>query len=140
MAASDNLQKATFLGINWTLFALCIFFFASRLWIRWVCFRRLFVEDYLMVFATVLLTAIEALSQRYSDNIYNLMAWVNGDYPTNTLADLVAFERQTEAMLESCGSAIILFIVGFYIIKVNFLLFFYRMGDRLLRIYRIMWW
>lgn len=140
MAASDNLQENTFLGINWTLYTLCVFFFGARLYIRWICFRRLFTEDYLMVAAMVLLTAIEALSQRYADNIYHLMGWVNGTYPVTTLAELVAFEAQTEAMLEACGSAIILFLVGFYTIKINFLLFFYRMGDRLLRIYRIVWW
>lgn len=137
MAASDNLGKATFLGLTWTLFTLCIIFFAIRLYIRWICFRRLFLEDYLMVAAVVLLTAIEALSQTYSDDIYNLMGWVNQTY---TAPDLLVFATNTESMLESCGSAIILFIVGFYTIKVNFLLFFYRMGNRLLRIYRIVWW
>lgn len=137
MAASDNLGKSTFLGLTWTLYSLCIIFFAIRLYIRWICFRRLFLEDYLMVGAVVLLTAIEALSQRYSDDIYNLMGWVNGTY---TITDFFGFINGTESMLESCGSAIILFIVGFYTIKVNFLLFFYRMGNRLLRIYRIVWW
>lgn len=140
MAASDNLQKNTFLGIEWTLYTLCVLFFAARLYIRWICFRRLFIEDYFMVVAMVLLTAVEALSQHYAVNIYNLMGWVNGTYPVTTLAELVTFETQTESMLEACGSAIILFLFGFYIIKVNFLLFFYRMGDRLLRIYRIVWW
>lgn len=92
-----------------------------------------------MIAAMVLLTGIEAMSQKYTVNIYNLMAWVNdpvGHAPKNGLE----FLSNTESMLEACGSAIILFLVGFYIIKVNFLLFFYRMGDRLLRIYRIVWW
>lgn len=140
MAASDDLQQPTFLGLTWTLYALCVLFFAARLWIRWVCFRRPFAEDYLMVFATVLLTAIQALGQHYAADIYNLMALVNGNLPLAIFADAAAFFERTESMLESCGSAIILFIVGFYTIKVNFLLFFYRMGDRLLRIYRIVWW
>lgn len=137
MASSDQLSKNTFLGINWVLYSLCVLFFFSRLYIRWICFRRLFVEDYLMVTAMTILTGIEAMSQRYADSIYYLMAWVNG---TVVLANPVQFLDNTESMLKACGSGIILFIVGFYFIKVNFLLFFYRMGNRLLRIYRIVWW
>lgn len=137
MAASDNLRENTFLGIEWTLYVLCVVFFGTRLYIRWVCFRRLFTEDYLMIAAMAILTAIEAMGQKYADDIYNLMGEVNGTY---TVTNLFTFLTNTESMLEACGSAIILFIFGFYTIKVNFLLFFYRMGNRLLRIYRIVWW
>lgn len=137
MAEASQLTQATFLGINWMLYALCVLAFLTRLYIRWICFRRLFVEDYLMITAVAILTGIEAMSQYFSDDIYNLMAWVNKTYdPTN----FFAFAADTEDMLKACGSGIILFIAGFYIIKVNFLLFFYRMGNRLLRIYRIIWW
>lgn len=137
MAEANELSEATFLGINWMLYSLCVLAFFTRLYIRWICFQRLFLEDYLMVAAMTILIGIESMSQHFSDDIYNLMAFTDKTYtPTN----LGTFAVDTEDMLKACGSGIILFIVGFYVIKVNFLLFFYRMGNRLLRIYRIIWW
>lgn len=139
MAESDDLRKTTFLALNWTLYTLCVIFFAARLYIRWICFRRLFTEDYLMVAAMALVTGIEGMGQTYTDTIYNIMAAVNIKYtPPNN--DWDAFYELVSSTLAACGSAIILFLIGFYTIKVNFLLFFYRMGNRLLRIYRITWW
>lgn len=45
-----------------------------------------------------------------------------------------------EAVLRACGSAIVMFIFGFYMIKVNFLLFFWRLGARVGPVFRIIWW
>lgn len=135
--ASNQMAKSAFLGANWLLYSLCMIFFFTRIYIRWMCFRRLFTEDYLMVCAATILTGIEVTSQLFTDDIYNLMAWVNQTYDPS---EPLAFLANTESMLKACGSAIILFLVGFYFVKINFLLFFYRMGNRLLRIYRIVWW
>lgn len=88
-----------------------------------------------MLAVLLLLGAIEGLSQYYAGIIYHLMAFVNG-----TALIGPNFITNTEGMLKACGSAIILFIVGFYFIKVNFLLFFYRLGNRAARIFRIVWW
>ncbi|KUI64270.1 hypothetical protein VM1G_11073 [Cytospora mali] len=134
-ATSSQLSQSDFLGINWFLFALCFVAFVSRIYIRWVCFRRLLAEDFLMLAAMLLLTGIEALSQYYAGFIYHLMAYVNG---TATIGP--DFVTNTEGMLKSCGPAIIMFLIGFYFIKVNFLLFFYRLGNRAARIFRIVWW
>ncbi|KUI61339.1 hypothetical protein VP1G_08493 [Cytospora mali] len=134
-ATSSQLSQSAFLGINWFLFALCFIAFVSRIYIRWVCFRRLLAEDFLMLAAMLLLIGIEALSQYYAGFIYHLMAYVNG---TATIGP--DFVINTEGMLKSCGSAIIMFLIGFYFIKVNFLLFFYRLGSRAARIFRIVWW
>ncbi|ROW08733.1 hypothetical protein VPNG_06459 [Cytospora leucostoma] len=134
-ATESQLSKKAFLGINWFLFALCLSALITRIYIRWVCFRRLLAEDWLMMFTLSLLLGIEVLSQRYAGIIYHLMAYVNGTAPIGS-----NFLTNTEGMLKSCGSAIILFIVGFYFIKVNFMLFFYRLGNRTTRVFRIMWW
>lgn len=88
-----------------------------------------------MLFTLSLLVGIEVLSQRYAGIIYHLMAYVNGTAPLGS-----NFITNTEGMLKSCGSAIILFIVGFYFIKVNFMLFFYRLGNRTTRMFRVVWW
>lgn len=88
-----------------------------------------------MLAVILILGGIEALSQYYAEIIYHLMAYVNGTAPIGP-----NFVTNTEGMLKSCGSAIIMFIVGFYFVKVNFLLFFYRLGNRAARIFRIVWW
>lgn len=86
-----------------------------------------------------LITSVQSLAQRFSYEIYRLMAWVN-DASTVPYQELFSFLTDTEAMLKACGSSIILFIVGFYCIKVNFLLFFYRLGNRVGRVFWIVWW
>jgi hypothetical protein len=92
-----------------------------------------------MIATLCLITGIQSLAQRFSYEIYRLMGWVN-DPSTVAIKDLFSFLRDTESMLKACGSSIILFIFGFYCIKVNFLLFFYRLGNRVGRIFWIVWW
>lgn len=50
------------------------------------------------------------------------------------------FATDLENVLNACGSAIVLFLAGFYAIKANFLLFFWRLGNRAGRWFRILWW
>lgn len=86
-----------------------------------------------------LITGVQSLAQRFSYEIYRLMGWVN-DPSTVPIKGIFDFLRDTESMLKACGSSIILFIFGFYCIKVNFLLFFYRLGNRVGRIFWVVWW
>ncbi|KAI3399130.1 hypothetical protein diail_7709 [Diaporthe ilicicola] len=140
MASSDSatqLSKSTFLGITWLLFSLCAVALVARIYIRWTCFRHLLAEDWLMVAVLCLITCIQSLAQRFSYEIYRLMGWVNDP---STVKNVFTFLIDTEAMLKACGSCIILFIFGFYCIKVNFLLFFYRLGNRVGRVFWIVWW
>lgn len=92
-----------------------------------------------MIATLFLITSIESVATRFSYEIYHLMAWVN-DNSIVPFGSLLAFLADTESMLKACGSSIILFIVGFYSIKVNFLLFFYRLGNRVGRAFWIAWW
>lgn len=142
MASQDSatqLSQSTFLGITWLLFSLCAAALVARIYIRWTCFRKLLAEDWLMIATLCLITGIQSQATRFSYEIYRLMAWVN-DPSTIDFKDLFDFLSDTESMLKSCGSSIILFIFGFYCIKVNFLLFFYRLGHRVEKIFWILWW
>ncbi|KAL1866843.1 hypothetical protein Daus18300_006546 [Diaporthe australafricana] len=140
MASADSttqLSQSTFLGITWFLFSLCAIALAARIYIRWTCFRHLLIEDWLMVATLCLITGIQSSAQHFSYDIYRLMAWVN-DF--TTVKNITQFLVDTESMLKACGSCIILFIFGFYCIKINFLLFFYRLGNRVGRVFWIVWW
>ncbi|POS74560.1 hypothetical protein DHEL01_v207052 [Diaporthe helianthi] len=142
MASKDSatqLSQSTFLGITWLLFSLCAVALAARIYIRWICFRHLLAEDWLMIATLCLITSIQSLAQRFSYEIYRLMGWVD-DASTVPIKDLFGFLSDTESMLKACGSSIILFIFGFYCIKVNFLLFFYRLGNRVGRLFWVVWW
>lgn len=90
-----------------------------------------------MIATLCLITGIQSCAQHFSYDIYRLMAWVN-DF--TTVKNISQFLIATESMLKACGSCIILFIFGFYCIKVNFLLFFYRLGNRVGRVFWIVWW
>lgn len=92
-----------------------------------------------MVAALSILIGCETMCQVFADDIYNEMSFQNGDSSV-FLANPELFLSNTEAMLEACGSGIILFIVGFYFVKANFLLFFYRLGSPSLRVFCILWW
>lgn len=92
-----------------------------------------------MLATLCLITGVQSLAQRFSYEIYRLMGWVN-DPSTVPISGLFDFLSDTEAMLKAAGSSIILFIVGFYCIKVNFLLFFYRLGNRVGRVFWVVWW
>lgn len=92
-----------------------------------------------MIATLCIITGIQSVAQSFSDDIYRLMAWVN-DASTVPISQYFDFFRNTEAMLKAAGSSIILFIVGFYCIKINFLLFFYRLGNRVGRVFWIVWW
>lgn len=92
-----------------------------------------------MIATLCLITGIQSQAQRFSYEIYRLMGWVN-DPSTVPIKGLLDFLRDTESMLKACGSSIILFIFGFYCIKVNFLLFFYRLGHRVEKVFWILWW
>lgn len=137
--SATQLSQSTFLGITWLLFSLCAVALAARIYIRWTCFRHLLTEDWLMLATLCLITGIQSVAQRFSYEIYRLMAWVN-DPSTIAIKDLLGFLNDTESMLKAAGSSIILFIFGFYCIKVNFLLFFYRLGNRVGRVFWLVWW
>lgn len=138
--AKDNTDTwANTQGFNTFLFSLCVVAFAARIYIRWVCFRRLLIEDWLMVAALCMLIGCEALCQVFADDIYNEMAFQNGDSSV-FLADPGLFLTNMESMLKACGSGIILFIVGFYFVKANFLVFFYRLGSPSIRVFCVLWW
>lgn len=92
-----------------------------------------------MLATLCLITGIQSVAQRFSYEIYRLMAWVN-DPSTIAIKDLLGFLNDTESMLKAAGSSIILFIFGFYCIKINFLLFFYRLGNRVGRVFWVVWW
>ncbi|KAL1848350.1 hypothetical protein Daus18300_013632 [Diaporthe australafricana] len=121
------------LVIQWIFFGLCVLAFTIRAYIRFVCFRRLIWEDFLMLLALACHLSVAVLDTLYLCHVYELIAAQQGgavgpDFFSDALKGLKAF-----------GTTSVLSLIGIWLIKLNFLLFFYRLGHHI-RGYRIFWW
>ncbi|KAH8161270.1 hypothetical protein CIB48_g6973 [Xylaria polymorpha] len=121
-------------GITWAGFALCVIVFISRISIRVVCFRRFFVEDYLMMLALTILLAITILGQLYVGYIYNFVTVSNGDQLPSP-----DFLSETSTGLRSFAALTVLNYVGIWLVKLNFLLFSAVLEKNVDK-YRYFWW
>ncbi|PHH60317.1 hypothetical protein CDD81_1843 [Ophiocordyceps australis] len=118
-------------GLIWAGLGLCVIAFSFRVHVRVVCFGRLFIDDWFMLATLAILLATDIICQSQIYHIYHLFesGLLQGpDFVSNTQAGLRAF-----------GINVILGYVGIWLIKINFLLFFYRLGNKLRR-YLVAWW
>ncbi|KAL5372708.1 hypothetical protein DPSP01_013270 [Paraphaeosphaeria sporulosa] len=130
----ELISEHAFKIVVWVGVGICIATCILRFWIRFMCFRRLFVEDYLMVGAVAVLIAISAVLQVYLGDLYALL------HVQNMLAAPGPdFMNQMARGLKGDAIAIVLSIIGLWMIKLNFLLFFYRIGYQI-KAYFITWW
>ncbi|KAI1758902.1 hypothetical protein GGR53DRAFT_524296 [Hypoxylon sp. FL1150] len=107
--------------------------YLSRIVIRIVCFKRLFVEDYLMLVSLCFLLAGTIVGQPFVKYIYQMVDVSNGAMPPLTFLD------DTTNGLRGFGSLVLLNYFGIWLVKLNFLLFFRRLGNHVDK-YRIFWW
>lgn len=104
-----------------------------RAYIRWAVFRKLLVDDWLMLFALILMCATSVLGQLWLKHVYTLVAVGNGAMPGPTFLD------DAHTGLLAFGSASLLWYIGIWVVKFNFLIFFYRLGHQVTP-YLIFWW
>lgn len=121
-------------AIVWIGFALCVVAFGVRLYIRCACFHRPLVDDYLMIAALALLLANTVEDQLYLKYIYNLEDVSNGVTPPES-----DFLAETQKGIRNFGTASLFCYIGIWLIKLNFIFFFRRLGTQL-RGYFIFWW
>ena len=113
---------------------LCIVNFALRSYIRLHCFRRLQVDDWLMFLALLMFLAIAIVGQLFLKDIYLLIHVENGlVQPPPDFFDRMATGLRAE------GIIVPLVVVGVWLIKLNFMLFFWRIGHQL-TVFLILWW
>ncbi|KAL7621628.1 hypothetical protein AAE478_008954 [Parahypoxylon ruwenzoriense] len=113
---------------------MCTLSCGARLYIRYVCFRRLLIEDYLMILAMAIIFTITVITQLYIGDVYYIMAVGNGEeMPGPTFPDDMK-RGLLGTMLHS-----VLTLIALWIVKFNFLLFFRRLGRDIPK-YHIFWW
>ncbi len=121
--------------LTWVFFGLCIVAISVRAYIRYTCFRRLVLEDYLMLFALALHSAEAVLIQLFARYMYDVESVEKGDYSVIG----PDFFPNSKKAFASLGASINLTIVGVLVIKINFLIFFKRLGAGI-RKFDIAWW
>ncbi|KAI0903455.1 hypothetical protein F4823DRAFT_635728 [Ustulina deusta] len=130
----DFVSIEAFKAVIWLGFGLMTLSFMVRAYIRITCFRKLFAEDWMMLFALFLYLNIAILSTICIRSIYNLAHLADGTFiPGPT------FEADISYGFHIFAGISVLVYIGLWIIKVNFLVFFYRLGHQLPR-FRIFWW
>lgn len=87
-----------------------------------------------MMLSLCLLLAVTILGQLSVGYIYNMVAVGNGEAMPSP-----DFMSETTTGLRSFGVLMVLNYVGIWLIKLNFLLFFRRLGNHV-KMYRMLWW
>ncbi|KAF1953537.1 hypothetical protein CC80DRAFT_537415 [Byssothecium circinans] len=134
LIAPPRVTKDTFMGVVWAGTAVATCALAFRYYVRIKYFRRLLPDDYVVGFAWSLLLATSITWQMIVSDLYEVMEVGSGlRMPSLNFADrMIRYSRGQMAVL-------ILFYVGLWSIKANFLVFFYRLGNQI-TYYRIAFW
>ncbi|KAF2647119.1 hypothetical protein K491DRAFT_551099, partial [Lophiostoma macrostomum CBS 122681] len=118
----------------WVFFSTATVALAFRFYVRFRCFRKLLVDDYLVGFAWILLLMSACIWFMTIDGMYEL-SYVSAGMALPS----VNFPHIAHRFLVGSNVALIMFYTGLWSIKLNFLVFFYRLGDKI-RLYNIFWW
>lgn len=113
---------------------MCIVAFGVRLYIRVHCFHRLLADDWVMLFALILMGSLAALGQAVLTDIYTIIAFQNG-----SLVPDAAFLDTMLRGVRGFGSALIISMIGILAVKISFLLFFKRLGAQITS-YLVLWY
>ncbi|CAG8954818.1 hypothetical protein HYFRA_00004744, partial [Hymenoscyphus fraxineus] len=128
-------QKPLFLGIIWAGTAICSCALAFRIYVRGKFFHKLLIDDFFACFAWVLQLSTAILWTVISSSLYEMLSVLSGQaYPTAT------FLHSLGQYLHGSLAVLLMFYLGLWTIKINFLLFFRKLGDQVKNYYRIYWW
>ncbi|KAK3900003.1 hypothetical protein C8A05DRAFT_46059 [Staphylotrichum tortipilum] len=131
---SESIPENAFYTIIWLGVFLSTTALAFRIYIRISCMRRLHSSDHMMALALALQLAFAGVGQAFLSDIYLMTRVQNGVVTPG--ADFL--DRMTMG-LRADGVMLVLSNVGIWVIKMNFLLFFYRLG-RHITVYLVFWW
>ncbi|KAL8671172.1 MAG: hypothetical protein Q9168_004325 [Polycauliona sp. 1 TL-2023] len=121
-------------GVLWGATAVSAVFVLFRIFVRLKVFRRLWVDDAMVILAWVLLLISAILWQTQVDALYTQHKLVAGTvYPTpQVLHSQEVYERSLAALF-------VFFYTCLFAVKLSFLFFFRRLGTNV-RGQRIWWW
>ena len=117
------------------LFVFAVIAFVVRSWIRFRVLKQFAIEDAIIIFAMLCLTAVTALDYVSIQNLYDVLAVILYGFGANLLSVLETIE--TEAKMVHAMSTMWWLVL--FPIKLAYLLFFRKLIDRLPRL-KIYWW
>ncbi|KAK4458328.1 hypothetical protein QBC42DRAFT_276964 [Cladorrhinum samala] len=134
MSYKKLLSLPAFHAVIWVGTSLSIVSYGLRAYIRIRLFRRLLLDDWLMLFALLMLTATAAIQQPTMKLVYELLQVLNeAREPSPT------FRRDAKIAARAYGVTYLFYTLGVYAVKLSFLVFFYRLGSRI-TFYLVLWW
>lgn len=105
-----------------------------RFCVRFVCFCRLLIEDYLMMAAIIVLIALASVLQHILSDAYEAI------YVQNRVkAPDSDFFNHITARSRGLAATMVLLTVGLWLIKFNFMLLFFRISHKI-QDYLNLWW
>ncbi|KAF9737742.1 hypothetical protein PMIN01_05521 [Paraphaeosphaeria minitans] len=133
-----RVKQKDFLPVVWSMIGLSFIFLPLRYWSRWRTFGRFFADDLLALFAWLSAAAMGAVAIWMVDSMYWTMdlAFAPID-PSEFHPSLLTYIRRY-----SYGANIsyMLMYTSLWSVKLSFLLFFYRLGPRLITGIKWHWW
>ncbi|MCJ1477280.1 hypothetical protein MMC13_005951 [Lambiella insularis] len=134
MSGQANVPAATFFAVQWTLAGVALCFLVFRLYVRVQSYRRIYADDCLVIFAYSCLIGNNILWHTQLQAVYDSVALESG-----LLAPSAFWEWETINLLRSVLAFNFLFNCCLWAVKLSFLLFFWRLGQRA-RGHKIWWW
>ncbi|KAL4965296.1 uncharacterized protein BDV14DRAFT_199993 [Aspergillus stella-maris] len=125
-----RISERAFLIVQWSFTAVASLFVIGRLGIRFSLYRRLFLDDFLVIFAWATLlstTTIWQIKATLLYRFYEVKPW-----PPEFYAQYMDFTRYYVVF----G---LLFYTGLWSVKISVLAFFRKLGSKI-RSHRIWWW
>ncbi|KXG45691.1 uncharacterized protein PGRI_034580 [Penicillium griseofulvum] len=129
----SRISESVFLGVLWALTGVSLIFVAFRIYAQVASFRRLFLDDFLVVFAWIIMLTAAVIWQVEGKILYELYAISAGTKPFT----LEFLPRYNEFMRFNAPFEI-LFYSALWCVKFSFMALFYRISAKVkpLRI----WW
>ncbi|KAI1419548.1 hypothetical protein F5Y12DRAFT_793531 [Xylaria sp. FL1777] len=124
----------TFQGLLWGGFALCVIAFSCRAHIRLLCHHRFLVDDWLMLVSLIVLFGNALLAQLTLPSVY-IVAEVGAGQLTPGPDYLYEIQKNLQAL----GIFFVICYIGIWLIKLGFLVFFYRLGSKITK-FLVLWW
>ena len=122
-------------GVIWGGLAITLIFFIFRIYVRVNSFRKLFVDDGLVLVAWLMVLATAILWHNINGAMYRSLLVTSGEvYPAPP-----TFVNDEQTFLRGSVAVIVLFYSSLWTVKLSFLIFFRRLGLGVNR-QKQLWW
>lgn len=120
-------------GVLWSLTGISFFFVLFRVYVQFTSFRRLFIDDFLVISAWIIILTAAIIWQVKGKIIYELYAISAGEETFS-----LEFLPRYNTFMRHMAPFQILFYSGLWCIKFSFMAFFYCLSSKV-KTLRI-WW